>query len=124
MLGVWSAASRRKIRMIDKANDERAESGPWVQVSRLGNPLFNEVVVPLGHKDQLEHDCIRQTTRRFCAYVQHPELAKLLPVLYPNVFPNLAGAEQAARRPRCDPADRDPGGDRSRVPELHREGAR
>ena len=28
-----------------------SESGPWVQVSRLGNPLFNEVVVPLGEKD-------------------------------------------------------------------------
>ena len=28
-----------------------SESGPWVQVSRLGNPLFNEVIVPLGQKD-------------------------------------------------------------------------
>ena len=29
----------------------RSESGPWVQVSRLGNPLFNEVIIPLGKKD-------------------------------------------------------------------------
>ena len=29
----------------------KAGSGPWVQVSRLGNPLFNEVIVPLGEKD-------------------------------------------------------------------------
>ena len=44
--------------------------------------------------------------------VLHPELAKLLPVLYPGAFPNLAGARrvgQAARRPRRDPAHRDPG---------------
>ena len=52
VIGVWSAASRRKVRMIDKAGDERAESGPWVQVSRLGNPLVNEVVIPLGLKDK------------------------------------------------------------------------
>jgi Domain of unknown function (DUF4331) len=46
VLGVWSAASRRKVRMIDAAKDEKPQSGPWVQVSRLGNPLFNEVLVP------------------------------------------------------------------------------
>ena len=53
VLGIWSAASRRKV-----ADDRRrrtmqtSESGPWVQVSRLGNPLFNEVIVPLGKKDE------------------------------------------------------------------------
>ena len=52
MLGVWAAASRRKARLLDPAKDERSESGPWVQVSRLGNPLFNEVVVPMGQKDK------------------------------------------------------------------------
>ena len=46
------AASRRKMRLADWANDEQAEAGPWVQVSRLGNPLFNEVLVPLGRKDR------------------------------------------------------------------------
>jgi hypothetical protein len=66
----------------------RARSGPWVQVSRLGNPLFNEVVVPMGDKDEWNavdpvHDA------RFLKYVQHPELAALLPVLYPNAFPKL-----------------------------------
>jgi hypothetical protein len=90
VLGVWGAASRRKTRVIDKANDERAEAGPWVQVSRLGNPLFNEVVVPLGKKDKWNatHPA---GDKAFAKYVEHPELAKLLPVLYPNVFPHLAG---------------------------------
>src|SRR5207302_8800621 len=49
--GVWSSASRRKVRMIDKANDERAQSGPWVQVSRLRNPLVTDLVTPIGHND-------------------------------------------------------------------------
>ena len=88
VLGIWSSASRRKVRMADAANDEKAESGPWVQVSRLGNPLFNEVVVPLGKKDEWNG----QTPAADAEYlpnVQHPELSGLLPVLYPGVFPNL-----------------------------------
>src|SRR5208283_1004660 len=40
VLGVWASASRRKLRISDGANSERAESGPWVQVSRLASPLF------------------------------------------------------------------------------------
>ena len=89
MIGVWGAASRRKTRLLDPAKDERAESGPWVQVSRLGNPLFNEVVVPMGQKDKLERPAaggrqqVRQVRRAARA-------AELLPVLYPGVFPNLA----------------------------------
>jgi Domain of unknown function (DUF4331) len=89
VIGVWSSASRRKVRMIDKANDERAESGPWIQVSRLGNPLFNEVIVPLGNKDKWNR-VYPAGDKAFAKYVQHPELGKLLPVLYPTAFPNLA----------------------------------
>ena len=94
VLGVWSAASRRKVRMLERNRDDRPESGPWVQVSRLGNPLFNEVIVPLGEKDEWNalypvHD------KRFLKYVEHPELAGLLPVLYPGVFPHLAGLKGA-----------------------------
>ena len=76
--------------MLDRAKYKHSEAGPWVQVSRLGNPLFNEVIVPLGDKDrwnatQPVHD------KDFLRYVQHPELAKLLPALYPKAFPNLEG---------------------------------
>jgi hypothetical protein len=97
VIGVWSAASRRKVRMIDRNNDERSESGPWVQVSRLGNPLFNEVIVPLGKKDRWNTDH-PAGDKAFVKHVEHPELAKLLPALYPNVFPNLA----ALGKPRAD----------------------
>jgi hypothetical protein len=97
VIGVWSGASRRKVRMIDKAGDEKAESGPWVQVSRLGNPLFNEVVVPLGEKD-LWNRRFPADDKAFAKYVDHPELASLLPALYPGVFPHLA----AYKKPRGD----------------------
>jgi hypothetical protein len=89
VIGVWSAASRRRVRMINKSNNG-SESGAWIQVSRLGNPLFNEVIVPLGQKDRWNR-LYPAEDKTFLKYVQRPEVAKLLPVLYPGVFPNLAG---------------------------------
>lgn len=50
VIGIFSTASRRSTRVINP-DGTRAQSGDWVQVSRLGNPLINEVVIPLGLKD-------------------------------------------------------------------------
>jgi hypothetical protein len=87
VLGVWAAASRRKVRLAEGKG--RSDSGPWVQVSRLGNPLFNEVIVPMSRKDEWNATG-PEDDKDFVQYVQQPELASLLPVLYPGVFPNLA----------------------------------
>ena len=48
-IGVWASASRKQIRTLS-AGKESFE-GPWVQVSRLGMPLTNEAVIPVGMKD-------------------------------------------------------------------------
>jgi Domain of unknown function (DUF4331) len=87
VLGIWGGASRRKVQVRD--GYETRESGPWVQVSRLGNPLFNEVIVPVGDKDRW-NALDPSDDSDFAEYVKQPELAKLLPVLYPGVFPHLA----------------------------------
>lgn len=50
VIGVFSTASRRSTRVINP-DGTRTTSGGWVQVSRLGSPLVNEVVIPLGLKD-------------------------------------------------------------------------
>jgi hypothetical protein len=93
VLGIWGAASRRSVRLIHShprnGDNGRRSTGPWVQVSRLANPLFNEVVVPLGQKD-LWNATDPDDDHDFAQYVKQPELARLLPVLYPGVFPNLA----------------------------------
>ena len=60
-----------------------------MQVSRLGNPLFNEVIVPLGQKDNWNASQPAGDSA-FAGFVKQPELGKLLPVLYPGVFPHLA----------------------------------
>lgn len=86
-IGIYASASRQRGLRIHRG--QRQTAGPWEQVSRLGNPLFNEVIVPLSRKDEWNatdpHD-----DSDFAQYVAQPELAKLLPVLYPGVFPNLA----------------------------------
>ena len=87
-IGVYASASRRKAQVRDD-HAHTHQSGPYVQVSRLGNPLFNEVVVPMADKDRWNKLSPDQD-HRFAQYVAQPELAKLLPVLYPGVFPNLA----------------------------------
>jgi hypothetical protein len=89
VIGVWTAASRRRAAVRHAGSGAVHEAGPWVQVSRLGNPLFNEVIVPLGDKDRW-NALPAQADAQFLHYVLHPELAGLLPVLYPGVFPNLA----------------------------------
>ncbi len=91
VLGIWSGASRRKVQVRDDNGKAPKGSGPWVQVSRLGNPLFNEVIVHIGDKDRWNAVDPIDDAGEFESYVNQPELARLLPVLYPGVFPNLAG---------------------------------
>jgi hypothetical protein len=91
------ASSRRKARVLDSNGGTGIESGPYVQVSRLGNPLFNEVLVPLAAKDKWNAQP-PSGDKAYAAGVAHPELAGLLNVLYPGAFPNLA----AYTKPRAD----------------------
>ncbi|MBK9981288.1 MAG: DUF4331 family protein [Saprospiraceae bacterium] len=50
VIGVWASALRQTIRTLNVAGSE-SYSGDWVQVSRLGMPLTNEAVIPIGYKD-------------------------------------------------------------------------
>jgi len=97
VIGVYASASRQKSRIFDRRLGRYVGHGPWQQVSRLGNPLFNEVLVPMARKDEWNAVDPREDFR-FAQGVDHPELGKLLPVLYPGVFPNLA----AYSKPRVD----------------------
>ena len=48
-IGIWSTASRMST--TTRSGAGQLQSGDWVQVSRLGNPLVNEVVLPMALKD-------------------------------------------------------------------------
>ena len=97
VVGVYASASRQKTTILDAKTGRRAGHGPFTQVSRLGNPLFNEVIVPMARKDYWNTTAPSKDAQ-FARYVTNPELASLLPVLYPGVFPNL----HAYTKPRAD----------------------
>lgn len=99
-IGVWTTASRHKARVWDSDNLSYTDSGPWVQISRLGNPLINEVIIPLGNKDRWNRSAPAGDSG-FAANYENPELSNLLPILYPGAFPNLA-AYNATKKPRAD----------------------
>ena len=65
-------------------------SGPWTQVSRLGNPLANELLIGIGAKDVWNTQPPTTDGTEFLNYFAKPLLPQLLPSLYPGVFPNLA----------------------------------
>jgi len=99
VIGVWTSASRQQVRLL-KNRQTDVVVGPQVQVSRLGNPLFNEVIVPMARKD-LWNSLPPIEDKNFARFVEQPELARLLPVLYPGVFDNLAALNKA-ETPRAD----------------------
>jgi hypothetical protein len=96
-VGIWTTASRRKARVLNDDGGPGIESGPYVQVSRMANPLFNEVLVPISQKDKWNAQPPSGDSK-YANGVAHPELAGLLNVLYPGAFPNLA----AYKKPRAD----------------------
>ena len=71
-VGIWTTASRRKARVLGPSGGAGVETGPYVQVSRLGNPLFNEVLVPLAQKDYWNAPAARRTTSSSLAGVGAP----------------------------------------------------
>ncbi len=94
VIGVWSSTRRQLSRLHNPDTGKTVGAGPYVQVSRLGMPLINEVIIPMGAKDKW-NSSDPLGDKQFLKYYQHPELAGLLPVLYPGVFPKLAGLSAA-----------------------------
>ncbi len=120
-IGVWTTASRQKVKMY--STTPQRNTGPWVQVSRLGMPLINEVIIPMGHKDRWNSQAPKDD-KQYSTYYDHPGLASLLNVLYPGAFKNLAAYTAVASNTRPDldailltgvPATV------SGIPELHRQ---
>ena len=130
MIGVWTTASRQKVRVIEDPHGPagHAASGPFVQVSRLGNPLVNELLIGLGDKDywNLQPPTADGTT--FFEYFANPLLGELLPALYTanggggptssptwrRTTPSHTGTTEGQRRRgrtwsrSCSPASRTP----------------
>jgi Domain of unknown function (DUF4331) len=80
IIGVWATTSRQQTRVLS-ADGSSSTSGDWVQISRLGNPLVNEVVVPIGVKDHFNASA-PEGDAAYLPAVQDPEAAGLITALY------------------------------------------
>ena len=74
VIGVWANASRQQITTFDSTGGAPVTSGPWIQVSRLGMPLTNEVINPIGQKDKWNASNPSGDTA-YGKYFNNPELA-------------------------------------------------
>jgi Domain of unknown function (DUF4331) len=78
VVGVWASASRQKVTVLGQGTKQ--EAGPWVQVSRLGNPLVNEVITDYATKD-LFNGTQPAGDSQFAGRFVTPELAALIHAL-------------------------------------------
>jgi hypothetical protein len=78
VVGVWATTERRKISV---RRNGRAHKH-WVQVSRLGNPLINEVIIPIGSKDKFNRTSPAHDAANFGTFALNPEPARLLNALF------------------------------------------
>ena len=81
VIGVWASASRRAETVLSATPPFKSSEGNWVQVSRLGNPLVNEVVIGLGQKD-LFNASRPANDSQFLPRFQNPLLAVYFNVLF------------------------------------------
>jgi hypothetical protein len=84
-IGVYASASRQRVKVLSVAGGAPRNAGRWVQVSRLGIPLVNEVLIPLGSKD-VWNATDPEDDAQFFGSILDPEPTRLLPVVYPSVF--------------------------------------
>ncbi|WP_317203749.1 DUF4331 domain-containing protein [Janthinobacterium sp.] len=100
VIGGWTTASLRQGRLLNptpkNAADASREGGAWVQVSRLGMPLVNELVIGLKDKDRFNHSA-PSGDGQFADYVTNPTLPALVEVLF-----GAAGAKAPTNFPRND----------------------
>jgi hypothetical protein len=100
VIGAWTTASVPQARLINPApsttGNASREGGAWTQVSRLGMPLVNEVVIGLKDKDRFNHSRPSGDTQ-FLTYVTNPTLPALVETLFAG-----AGVKAPTNFPRND----------------------
>ena len=74
-IGVWASASRPAMRTFNSDGSAPSVDGDWIQVSRIGMPLTNEAVIPIGMKDKWNRQTPYEGEGDFYEYFFNPELA-------------------------------------------------
>lgn len=93
VIGVYASVSRAHVTLRDLNDGEVSNSGPFVQVNRMGNPLFNEVLVAVGDKDNYNRTSPRDDNARFRKYAENPEVAFLINFVYGSFLQSTFGRQ-------------------------------
>jgi len=80
VIGIWSTTSRERVEIVQPDNG-RTQFGGKQQVSRLGMPLVNEVVIPVGRKDEFNATQPKDDGK-FLNFVTNPEVPRRLQEIY------------------------------------------
>ena len=84
-VGVYASVSRPRV-TLRQTNSADIPSGPFIQVNRLGNPLFNEGLVALADKDNYNRSSPTTDAASFARYALNPELAVLINAVFTQNF--------------------------------------
>lgn len=89
VVGAWTTASVRQATLVNPSpasgiSTTAKKGGAWTQVSRLGMPLVNEVVIGLKDKDKFNASEPKDDVAKFAPYVFYPTLPALIQTLYPS----------------------------------------
>lgn len=95
LVGVYASVSRPRLRLLTTGGDP-VSGGPFVQVNRMGNPLFNEVLVALADKDKYNRTSPTEDAANFAQYALEPELATLLNLVFGTSFPDTGRSDLAS----------------------------
>lgn len=99
VLGGWTTASLPQTRVLNdnpKNANSSKEGGALIQVSRLGMPLVNEVVIGLKDKDKFNKSLPKNDVRDFASYIVNPTLPKLVAALFGVPAPTFARTDLVA----------------------------
>ena len=82
VVGVWSTTERKRGSVLGSPASGRKQGKGWTQVSRLGNPLINEVIIPIGKKDKFNATSPADDAKNFGQFALNPEPARILNALF------------------------------------------
>jgi Domain of unknown function (DUF4331) len=87
-IGTWGTTSRQRIRVLPGTPGNQTQNqGPWIQIQRMGNPLFNELIIGTGYKDKFSMSEPKDDAQ-FANFALDPLLARVLNAIYGIAVPD------------------------------------
>ncbi len=94
-VGVYASVSRPRVTLRATTGDN-VSSGPYIQVNREANPLFNEVLVAIRDKDNYNRDLPTSDAAKYKTYALNPEVGALINAVYGTKFVTTGRTDLAA----------------------------